>query len=60
MPEARQHENEQPVSPSRPSDFDIHLFHEGTHARLHRHLGAHTVEHDGERSVAPPQDSIDQ
>ncbi|MBK5222868.1 MAG: 1,4-alpha-glucan branching protein GlgB [Acidimicrobiia bacterium] len=28
-------------------DHDLHLFNEGTHRYLHRHLGAHPVEHDG-------------
>ncbi|MGY6501871.1 MAG: 1,4-alpha-glucan branching protein GlgB [Acidimicrobiales bacterium] len=28
-------------------DHDLHLFNEGTHRYLHRHLGAHPVEHEG-------------
>jgi 1,4-alpha-glucan branching enzyme len=29
------------------SDDDLHLFNEGTHARLYRHLGAHLIDPDG-------------
>jgi 1,4-alpha-glucan branching enzyme len=28
-------------------DVDLHLFNEGSHLRLHDHLGAHPVEHEG-------------
>jgi 1,4-alpha-glucan branching enzyme len=33
--------------PSLLGDHDLHLFNEGTHRYLHRHLGAHPIEHDG-------------
>lgn len=36
----------------RPSEHDIYLFNEGTHYRLHRHLGAHPVTRDGVAGVA--------
>jgi 1,4-alpha-glucan branching enzyme len=32
---------------TRLSDEDVYLFNEGTHARLHEHLGAHPMEVDG-------------
>jgi 1,4-alpha-glucan branching enzyme len=33
------------------TDFDLHLFSEGTHLRLYEKLGAHLIEHDGVRGV---------
>ena len=33
--------------PSLLGEQDLHLFNEGTHRYLHRHLGAHLVDHDG-------------
>ena len=36
----------------RPTPFDLHLLGEGTHYRLHRHLGAHPVVRDGTAGVA--------
>jgi len=33
--------------PSLLGDHDLHLFNEGTHRYLHRHLGAHPLEHEG-------------
>ncbi|HVK72798.1 MAG TPA: 1,4-alpha-glucan branching protein GlgB [Kofleriaceae bacterium] len=32
-------------------DVDLHLFNEGTHARLYDHLGAHVIEHRGQRGT---------
>ena len=37
--------------PSLLGDTDLHLFNEGTHARLYDKLGAHEMEHDGQRGV---------
>lgn len=37
--------------PTRLGEQDLHLFNEGTHRYLHRHLGAHLVEHDGRRGT---------
>jgi 1,4-alpha-glucan branching enzyme len=42
---------------------DLHLFNEGSHARLYRKLGAHVIEHDGERGTcfgvwAPNAESV--
>jgi 1,4-alpha-glucan branching enzyme len=34
-------------APTRLGDHDLHLFNEGTHRYLHRHLGAHVTEHEG-------------
>ncbi len=33
------------------TEFDLHLFGEGTHYRLYEKLGAHPIEHDGTRGV---------
>ncbi len=33
-------------------DHDLHLFNEGTHRYLHRHLGAHIVEHQGQTGTS--------
>jgi len=33
------------------TDFDLHLFNEGTHLHLYRKMGAHLMEHDGTRGV---------
>ena len=33
------------------TDYDLHLFSEGTHFRLYEKLGAHLVEHDGAKGV---------
>jgi len=41
-----------PVPDPTPSEHDVYLFNEGTHYRLHRHLGAHPVERDGRLGVA--------
>jgi 1,4-alpha-glucan branching enzyme len=34
------------------TDFDLHLFNEGTHLRLYEKLGAQMIEHEGTRGVA--------
>ncbi|HEV3334131.1 MAG TPA: 1,4-alpha-glucan branching protein GlgB [Bryobacteraceae bacterium] len=34
------------------TDFDLHLFNEGTHLRLYEKLGAQTIEHEGAKGVA--------
>jgi len=34
------------------TDFDLHLFNEGTHLRLYEKLGAQLIEHEGIRGVA--------
>ncbi len=36
---------------SRLTDFDLHLFNEGSHAHLYEKLGAHAVERNGTRGV---------
>jgi 1,4-alpha-glucan branching enzyme len=33
------------------TDFDLHLFNEGTHLHLYKKLGAHLMEHDGTAGV---------
>ncbi len=44
---ARQGENKPPFI----SDFDVHLFSEGTHNRIYEKLGAHIIERDGVRGT---------
>ena len=38
--------------PSLLTDFDLHLFNEGTHVRMYQKLGAHVVTQDGKQGVA--------
>lgn len=33
------------------TEYDIHLFRSGTHCRLYEKMGAHCLEHDGEKGV---------
>src|ERR1700741_3626467 len=33
------------------SDFDLHLFNEGSHRRLYQKMGAHLTEQDGKRGT---------
>jgi 1,4-alpha-glucan branching enzyme len=48
----RSYETEDPYRyPPVLSDFDLHLFSEGTHFRLYEKLGAHLIEHDGTSGV---------
>jgi 1,4-alpha-glucan branching enzyme len=45
-----------PTAPAAPpsllTDFDLHLFNEGTHVRMYQKLGAHVVTQDGKQGVA--------
>lgn len=53
MKEKQHHQNStsQPANPSLLSSYDIHLFKEGKHYRLHEKLGAHPLTHDGVQGV---------
>ncbi len=53
FPEARTYEIEDPYrfAPVL-SDFDLHLFSEGTHLRLYEKHGAHLTEHEGVQGVS--------
>jgi len=51
--EPRGYETEDPYRyPPVLSDFDLHLFSEGNHFRLHEKLGAHVIRHDGADGVS--------
>jgi 1,4-alpha-glucan branching enzyme len=52
-----------PASPSLLTDFDLHLFNEGTHVRVYQKLGAHPAIIDGHAGVsfavwAPSADAV--
>jgi 1,4-alpha-glucan branching enzyme len=51
-PGARRYETEDPYRyPPVLTDFDLHLFNEGTHLRLYEKLGAQLMEHEGTQGV---------